>query len=469
MRQFIFLVAALLSASAAWADGFLYVSGEVLANPKPDRHEHARHWLATRGFEVLQIDRHSGLMRVRVQPGRENEVITELSSHGDFEYAERNGIGTGGANPNDTFFNLQWHLANTGQSGGTSGADIDALLAWNITTGSPSVGIAVLDTGIRSDHPEFAGRIAANGWDFVNSDSNPEGDHGHGTWVSGAIAANANNNFAVTGVDWACKIIPIKVLNSDNVGTTFNLAQGLNYAAVQSNVQIVNLSLINYPCSTTLNNALLNARNAGKILLACAGNGGIGDADASCPGASPWTISIGWTTRFDARDGNSATGNALDFVAPGRDIVTTSFSSVSNTAALVSGCSIATPITAGVVGLLYARALELGVTLTHDAVYELLNAGAEDMVGPSQEDKPGWDPYFGHGRINAYRSLLAMNQDVACAADLNISGSVDVQDLLILLATWGPVPAGHPADLNGSGTVDVQDLLILLASWGECP
>ncbi|HRP62557.1 MAG TPA: hypothetical protein PK400_04630, partial [Phycisphaerales bacterium] len=93
----------------------------------------------------------------------------------------------------------------------------------------------------------------------------------------------------------------------------------------------------------------------------------------------------------------------------------------------------------------------------------------EDMVGPSQEDKPGWDPYFGHGRINAYRSLLAMNQDVACAADLNISGSVDVQDLLILLATWGPVPAGHPADLNGSGTVDVQDLLILLASWGECP
>lgn len=458
MKRFRFLSALVVGLSSAASAGQLAVEGEVLVRARAGRLQDVHAALAARGLPVLQTDRFSGVMRVRVDQGREEATIAELSALNEFAYAERNGVCFVGGEPNDTFFHLQWHLRNTGQSGGLVGADIDVMRAWNVTTGSPSIGIAVIDTGIMFDHPEFAGRIAPNGWDFIEDDGVPQAEHPHGTQVSGCIAANANNDFAVTGVDWACAIIPIKMFDAQGEGTNFNLAQSLNYCATQRNVQVVSMSIINASCGATLVDALQNARDAGKILVACAGNLGIGDADVSCPGASPLTISVGWTNRFDARNLFSATGNALDFVAPGTQIVTTA-QSLTDTTASVNGCSFATPITAGVVALLLARAQALGVTLDHDRVYELLRRGAEDEVGPPWEDAPGWDAYFGHGRVNAYRSLLALG------ADLNGDGIVDGTDLMALLGSWGPC-AACATDIDNDGQVDGADLATLLGQWG---
>ena len=168
------------------------------------------------------------------------------------------------------------------------------------------------------------------------------------------------------------------------------------------------MSLIGYPQAQVLDNALTSAAAVGKILIACAGNNGIGNADVSYPGASPETIAIGATQIDDQRAPFSGTGSALDFVAPGSGITTVRHDSFADTTSVVSGCSFATPITAGVVGLLLARAETLGISLDQQLVYDLLCAGADDMVGSPNEDISGRDDFFGHGRINALRSLQTL-------------------------------------------------------------
>ncbi|MEM7228752.1 MAG: S8 family serine peptidase [Planctomycetota bacterium] len=418
-----------------------YVTGQVLVAPRAGEKHILADTLIQMRCPIVRQGQYTDVMAVAVPPGNEVFWMEQLRQAPGVAYAELNGIGSGGAVPNDTHFGSQWHLLNSGQSGGTINADIDADEAWDITTGSTNIVIAVLDTGIDSDQPDFAGRIDPDGMDFVNTDNDPEADHPHGTHVAGCIAANANDSYGVAGVDWNCKILPIKVLNSSNLGTTLDLAEGLNYVATQADVQIVNMSLINYPFqSTTLENAMQNCRNAGQVLIACAGNGGIGNADVSWPGGSTQTIAIGATTRLDTRASFSGTGVALDFVAPGLDIATVNHGSAANSFDLASGCSFATPITAGAVGLLFAYAETLNVTLDQDLVYQLLQDGAEDEVGPPGEDTPGEDNFFGHGRINIRDSL----DELPLLADCDENGTLDTIDIM-----------NDPLrDVDGNGTLD---------------
>lgn len=407
-----------------------YQPGDVLVAPAAGREAALLQHLRQQGLEVAQQDRLSRVVCVRVPVGTEAEWVARLGALDSVRYAERNGLGEGGLVPNDTWFAAQWHLRNTGQTNGRPGADIRATAAWDITTGSPHIVIAVLDTGIDSNHPEFAGRIDPDGYDFVNNDPNPEADHPHGSQVSGVLCATGDNGFGVAGVDWHCKVLPIKVLDQFNAGNVMWLAQGLNYVATQADVQIVSMSLINYPASQTLIDALQVASNAGKILIACAGNLGIGNANVSYPGASPLTISIGATTHNDARASFSATGSALDFVAPGENIVTVRHGTAQDLTSTASGCSFATPMTAGVVGLILARARSLGMPLLHQqTVYEILRAGAVDQVGPASEDPPGRDDNFGHGRIDARASLDAVPAFQSCnygSVGLGRGGPYDV-------------------------------------------
>ncbi|MCP3917951.1 MAG: S8 family serine peptidase [bacterium] len=364
--------------------------------------------LATLDAVVIGEERIQRLMRVQLRAGSDAYLEAQrFAALPGVELAELNGIGEGGLVPNDTHFGAQWHHQNTATNPGTPGADIETVPAWDITTGSSDVLVAVLDTGIRFNHPEFIGRTVP-GFDFVNNDNDATSDHPHGDNVTGLIAANANNNFGGVGVDWNCTILPVKILDASNLGLTSNLIAGINYSAAQG-ADVLSMSLINYPGTGALETALQNARNAGSILMACAGNGGIGNADNSWPGASVRTISIGATTSSDFRASFSGTGSRLDFVAPGSSVRTTN-QSPTNTVISFSGCSAATPVAAGIVSLLVARF----PLLTQDQAYELLRLGAEDQVGPIGEDAPGRDDFFGHGRLNAWRSQMALdaNMDV---------------------------------------------------------
>ena len=176
----------------------------------------------------------------------------------------------------------------------------------------------------------------------------------------------------------------------------------------------------NAPPSAALLSGIAYAADKGVILMACAGNGGIGNADKSWPGASPLTISIGNSTRHDLRTNGSATGNRLDFLAPGRQTVTVA-TNHDDDFSTSGGCSAATPIAAGIVTLLKAH----DPTLDQAAVYELLRAGAEDEIGDPAQDTPGWDPFYGHGRLNAFRSLCALIGEVGesyCVGERNSAG-----------------------------------------------
>jgi len=325
------------------------------------------------------------------------------------EFAERDAIGEGGFIPDDTWYAAQWQHRNVGQSGGTPGADLESEDGWDfvipvpLAGGGPDIVVAVLDSGIDSDHPEFAGRFLP-GWDFMNGDSDPEDDHGHGTGVTGLLAANMDNAFSVSGVNPYCTILPIKVLDANNLGSMSSLLDGIAYASAQG-ADVLSMSLINYPCSTALNTALRDAKLAGAVLVACAGNGGIGNADVSCPGASSHTISIGATDHDDARASYSGTGNALDFVAPGDLVVTVAYDTAADTYELFNGCSAATPVAAGVVSLLRYLGAIAGVDLRNAEIRSILNASAEDLVGAAGEDTAGWDPYMGGGRLNLRAAL----------------------------------------------------------------
>jgi subtilisin family serine protease len=335
-----------------------------------------------------------------------SEIAARLSQVEGVAHAEPDVIGQGGqVPPNDTHFPDQWHLDNTGQIGGTPGADVSAVEGWAFGTGSPAIVVAVLDTGIDSAHPEFAGRIVP-GFDFVNEDADPEGDHSHGTLVAGITLANANNALQVAGLDWSAKLMPLKVLDANNLGATTDLVDALVWAA-DHGADIINMSLINYPCSGALQNALQYAVAAGCVPIASSGNGGVGNADSSGPGCLPETISTGATDNRDRRASFSGTGAALDVIAPGEGVRTVQYHIYSDGFFNFSGTSAAAPVAAGIAALLRG----LDPTLTVDEVRALIESNADDQVGPPAEDVLGRDNSFGWGRANLREAMAAVNPD----------------------------------------------------------
>ncbi|MEO1512606.1 MAG: S8 family serine peptidase, partial [Planctomycetota bacterium] len=399
-----------------------FVPGQVLVMPARGEDPWAvAHRLETGSVPIDEVETEIPLLleglaargrviRLAVPVHSELEVAAALSARPDVEFAVPNYFGTVGAvtspvyeevldqfaNPTDVRSTTdlddprapdQWHLdplASRGYIG------VDAL--WSTPGTSGGAVIAVLDSGVDYNHPDLVGRIAPGGYDFVNEDDDPLADHPHGTYVAGAIVANQKNGFQTAGVDRGASIVPVKVISQYLFGTTLDLYEGLMHVASLDHVDIVSMSLVNYRRSPLIDEGLRALRDSGKIVIACAGNGSFGSADRSFPGASPLTISVGATDDFDRIGDFSGTGAALDLVAPGVDVVTLDASYDPGAAAVVSGCSFATPITAGVVASLFSYAKSLGIQLTHEQALAMLSIGAQDNLGDSR-DTLGRDDY----------------------------------------------------------------------------
>jgi subtilisin family serine protease len=272
---------------------------------------------------------------------------------------------------------------------------VRALDAWEIVTGTPEIVIAVLDSGVRADHPEFAGRLLP-GYDFVNEDDNPEDDSGHGTHVAGIMAAAMNNGMGIAGVCPNCSLLPVKVLNQSNLGSWWQLAQGIIFA-VDNGAQVLNLSLGSVVPSATLERAIDYAFEHGAIVIAAAGNQG--SDEPFYPAAIDGVIGVGAITSKGTLWSKSNYGSYVDLVAPGELIYSTYYdlNNIYRGYTFMNGTSMAASFVSGVAGLL----LTVAPDLSAEDVTSALILGTTDL------GVAGWEPQFGYGNLNAMGSLRA--------------------------------------------------------------
>lgn len=335
----------------------------------------------------------------------------QLIETGLFKYVEPNYKVKGHGyvqTPNDPLFiNNQWSHLNDGSfslSPATNDADIDTDLAWDITTGDPNLIVAVLDTGIKLDHPEFNGRIIT-GYNYVNDSSDPTDDHGHGTNVTGIALASGNNSIGYAGVNWNSKIMPLKILDNNNEGFYSWMADAIYYA-VDNGAKVINLSAGGDSSSTLLEDAVNYAYSNNVPVIVSTGNQ---NSVIQYPAKYANAIAVGSTNPNDARSApffwsttsGSNYGPEIDFVAPGNYIYGLNHLSNTSYDTYWGGTSQAAPHVAGVVSLL----LSIKSNLTISQIVTILQETSQDMIGNSTEDTLGWDQYYGYGRINAFNAL----------------------------------------------------------------
>ncbi len=333
---------------------------------------------------------------------------------------------------------------------------IDAPIAWDFTLGDPNVVIAILDTGVNTSHPEFAGRILP-GYDFINNDTDPSDDNGHGTHVAGTAAAGTNNSIGNVGICGGCSILPVKILSNTGSGLWSQVAAGIVFAA-DNGADVINLSLGGYTPSSTMQAAITYAQEKGVLVIAAAGNDH--RSDNFYPAAFDNVMGVGATDNHDVIWPLSNYGSYVDVVAPGVTIFNT-FNDMNNYYsgyALYSGTSMASPHVAGLAGLLFSQ----NQNRTAEQVANLITSTAKDLGAP------GWDPIYGWGRIDAGKALTQDATPVGLLRgmvwlDINGNGRLDVYEdsgvgqvaVQVIDTTTNQI---YPAQTTSSGQWSVDQL-----------
>lgn len=335
----------------------------------------AQHIIAATGAK--QIDKLSGI-RVRIlnlPTGADEEaMVRAFAKRPDVEFAETDTVLRPANTPNDPQFTSQWHLNK-----------ISAPTAWDSTTGSNAITIAVIDTGVDSTHPDLSSRIVP-GWNLFNNSADTSDVYNHGTAVAGTIAAATNNAAGVAGVTWNCKIMPLRVDDGTGYAYFSTVANALTYGADHgARVANVNYEVTN---SAAVRSAADYFLSKGGVVVAPAGNSAVFDASAD----NPSILTVGATTNGDTLATWSNTGNTIDLVAPGSGIYTTTKGGGYQS---WSGTCFSSAIVSGVAGLV----LSTNPNLTPGEVQTILKQSADDF-GAS-----GWDTAYGWGRVNAARAV----------------------------------------------------------------
>lgn len=377
----------------------------------------------TVGSELSLVD---GLFRVELGAGvGVEEAIDTLRSNSDVLYAQPNFRVYVSLTPDDALYSEQFALHNIGQTGGTDDSDIDAPEAWDITTGSSTVIVAVIDTGVDYTHPDLAanmwtntGEIAGNnvdddnngfiddiyGWDFANNDNDPFDDYGHGTHVAGTIGAVTDNGIGIAGIAWNVKIMAVKFLDASGGGTLDGAIQAINYAS-QNGASISNNSWGGGGYYAALHDAIEAAAARDHLFIAAAGNDGMdNDFSPAYPASYDLdnVISVAATDHDDQLAWFSNYGEtSVDLAAPGVDILSTlptsgPLSSPTGYGTL-SGTSMATPHVSGVAALLRAY----HPTWTYTQIIDQILANTDAVESLDGVVATG-------GRLNAYRALTGI-------------------------------------------------------------
>ncbi len=364
------------------------------------------------------------------------------------ETAQTDGFGgILGVIPNDTLFPLQYGLRNPLRAG----ADIHAAEAWETTTGSSAVKIAIIDTGVSHSHPELASKLLP-GRNFADGDPENSDDStyvSHGTSVAGIAAALGNNDSGIAGVSWEAMIIPVRVTNQYGTGTETQCANGIVWAT-DAGANIINASLGFSQGSEFFAAAVRYAYERGVFLCAAAGN--TPTHPIGYPARFPNVVAVGATDALDLVAGFSASGPELEICAPGVDIFSTMDTTlIPNGYDYITGTSASSPFVAGTAALL----LSVAPNLTNDQIHDILLFSANDIGAP------GWDATSGWGRLNAARALYVVDPTPACPGDWNRDGRFSSQDLFDFINDYLSVRA----DINGDGQTNSDDLFIFLVRF----
>ncbi|GAA4935331.1 S8 family serine peptidase [Actinoplanes utahensis] len=331
-------------------------------------------------------------------------------------YVEKTPVARIMLTPNDPLQSQQW-----------GNRLVKAPAAWEVTTGSADVTVAVLDTGV-NPVSELAGRVLP-GYDFVNDDADPSDDHGHGTAAASVVAAAGDNGSGFSGLCWTCRILPVKVMNGSGEGGHDDIAQGIVYA-VDHGADVINMSLGGPAGSQILADAVAYAAAHGVLVIASAGNDGV--STPNYPAAYPSAVAVAGSTETDARYSWSNHGAWVDVAAPG----TNAAQSKDGSYVWFSGTSSAGPVVAGVAALVRSA--------NPQATAAQVRAAIESTADPAGS-------YVATGRVDADGAVRA----------------VKVTDVTAPTIAWSsPAVSGTPrrgritvtataADTSGVATVEL--------------
>lgn len=356
------------------------------------------------------------------------DALNKLDGNKAIDFVEPNFIYKASVIPNDPEYTARQYCHQR----------MDSEEAWNVTTGSSSVVIAIVDTGVNGLHQEFSGRMTS-GYDAVNNypltGNENSDDYGHGTHVAGIAAATGNNGIGMAGVDWNCRIMPIKVLDSSGSGSNDTIAQGIEFAA-NNGANVINMSLGGKGLSKSIEDAINLANQNGAVVVVAIGNSGT--ASVEYPAASQGVIAVGSSNAKDEMSSFSTRGYYISVCAPGEEIYSTSMEGAYVT---FSGTSMATPQVAGAASLLMAA----NPTWTPNQIRSQLEGTADDILGI------GFNSSSGYGRINLANALSAYQQNVYGSVSVKVTdGGSNVTGADVLLKdTSGNTIATTKTDDNG--------------------
>jgi subtilisin family serine protease len=340
-----------------------------------------------------------------------SQVAERLASLDAVSWAEPNRWRETTVVPNDPRFGSQWGLTR-----------INCPDAWDLTTGDPSVVVAVVDSGVDLNHPELAalllsgqdlvdfapGSIPKLGWvfegDFTGVDPDPQDENGHGTHVAGTICCASNNAAGVAGVAWNVRLLPVRVMvriretatgQVRGIGSGVTIAAGIRWA-VDNGARVINLSLGGYEETTVEREAVAYAISRGVVVVASMGNDNSGEAHY--PSAFPDVIAVAATDSADRRASFSNFGPWVDVSAPGVGVVSTYWD---DTYAALSGTSMATPHVTGVAALVLSR----NSSLTVAEVGNILRSTARPLRDAPDDPIP--NDRYGAGLVQAAAAVRA--------------------------------------------------------------
>jgi subtilisin family serine protease len=328
----------------------------------------------------------TNLFHIRSKNMNTRALVNTLSRLAGVKFAEPNYVVETQLTPNDTNFGTLWGMNNTGQTvsgqAGIAGADISAVDAWNVSTGSTSIVVGVIDTGVNYNHADLSANIwsapaafsvnvggttincaaGTHGFNAINNSCNPLDDNDHGTHVSGTIGGRGNNSAGVVGVNWTTRIMGLKFLSASGSGSTANAIKCIQFAIAvkqalgsSANIRILSNSWGGGGSSQALLNAINSANTANMLFVAAAGNANSNNnTTPNFPSnyTAPNVLAVASTDNRDNKSSFSNFGSTtVDLGAPGTAILST----VRNGYAIFSGTSMATPHVSGAAALVLSR------------------------------------------------------------------------------------------------------------------